>query len=158
MDRKRIVVFFIVGMALMSLMLGCAPNRPKIRTQSVVTISDLKENWQNYYIYYAGSSYRPIGILFDPKNNDFKLQGDRWTRVEDEATLSRLVEAIDPNMSPRSIVGRSNNQLYGFYLPTRFTTTPQYIGGHTYNPTAKEIDETTVRVDMVRQNFPQRDY
>ena len=158
MKGKKCIISFVLGMVLIYFIVGCAPSRPRIRTQSAVTISDLRENWQDYYIYYAGSSYRPIGILFDPKNNDFKLQGDTWNRAEDEATLSRLVEAIDPNMSPRSIIGRSNNQLYGFYLPTRFTSTREYVGGHTYNPIAREIDETTVRVDMVRQNHPERVY
>lgn len=158
MNRKKCMAFFILGVALIYFIIGCVPGRPKIKRQSAVTVSDLANNWQNYRVYYAGSAYRPIGILFDPKNDGIKLVGDRWRQVEDEATLSGLVQSVDSGVFPRSIIGRSNNQFYGYYSPTRFTTTRRYIGGHTYHPIAKEIDENTVRVDLNRENFPERDY
>ena len=158
MDRKKSLVFFVVGMILMALIVGCAQNRAKIRKESAISISDLAENWKNYDVYYAGSSGRPIGLLFDPKNDGVKLVGDQWTKVEDEGTLSSVVAAVSPGSNPSSIRSRSNGEIIGYYVSTKYTSTTEYIGGHTYNPLAKEIDETTVRVDMIRYNYPERNY
>ncbi len=152
------MVFFIMGIVLLYFIIGCAPSRPKIRRQTGVAVSDLANNWQNYRVYYAGSAYSPIGILFDPKNDGFKLVGDRWTMVEDEATLSRLVEAVAPGTYPSSIIGRRDDQFFGYYSSTKYTSTQQYVGGYTYNPVARVVDETTIRVDMNRQNYPEREY
>jgi len=158
MERKKGLIFLVTGIVLISLIVGCVQSRPKIRKQNALTISDLAENRQNYDVYYAGSFSRPIGILFDPKNDGIKLVGDIWMKVEDEGTLSRLVEAVSPGSYPSSITSRSDGRLVGYYASTKYTSTQQYIGGHTYNPIAKEIDETTIRVDMNRQNYAERDY
>jgi hypothetical protein len=158
MDRKRRVVFFVVGMALMSLMMACVSDRAKIRKEKAMTISDLAENWKNYDVYYAGSPGRPIGVLFDPKNDGFKLVGDQWTKVDDEGTLSSVIAAVAPGSNPSSITSRSNDQVIGYYSSTKYTSTTQYYGGHTYNPLAKEIDANTYKVELVRQNYPERNY
>lgn len=160
MERKKGVVFLIIGIVLAFLIVGCAQSRAKIRKQTALTVSDLTNDWQNYDVYYAGSSGRPIGILFDPKNDGFKLVGDIWTKVEDEGTLSSLVQAVAPGSHPSGITSRSNGQLVGYYSATRYTSTEQYYGGHTYNPIARESesDKTTIKVDMIRQNYPDRNY
>lgn len=158
MQRKRSIAFFVVGMVLMSLIVGCVSGRAKIRIESAMAISDLAENWKNYDVYYAGSSGRPIGLLFDPKNDGFKLVGDRWTKVEDERTLSSLVGAIQPGTTLNSLITRKNDQVVGYYSRTEYTSTDYYYGGHTYNPLPREINETTIRVDLVRENYPKRNY
>ena len=158
MDRKKSLVFFVVGMILMALIVGCAQNRAKIRKESAISISDLAENWKDYDVYYAGSSGRPIGLLFDPKNDGVKLVGDQWTKVEDEGTLSSVVAAVSPGSNPSSIRSRSNGEIIGYYVSTRYTSTTQYYGGHTYNPLAKEIDPNTYKVELVRFNYPERNY
>ena len=158
MERKKGVAFFVVGMVLISLIVGCAPNRAKIRKETTVSISDLAENWKNYDVYYAGSPGRPIGILFDPKNDGVKLVGDQWTKVEDEGTFSSVVAAVLPGSNASSIRSRGDDKIIGYYCQTKYTSTTQYYGGHTYNPIAKEIDETTIRVDMIRYNYPERNY
>jgi hypothetical protein len=158
MDRKKSVAFFVVGMVLIALIVGCASNRAKIRKEMTVTISDLAENWKNYDVYYAGSPGRPIGILFDPKNDGVKLVGDQWTKVEDEGTLSSVVAAVLPGSNASSIRSRSNGEIIGYYVSTRYTSTTQYYGGHTYNPLAKEIDPNTYKVELVRFNYPERNY
>ena len=158
MQRKRSIAFFVVGMVLMSLIVGCVSGRAKIRIESAMAISDLAENWKNYDVYYAGSSGRPIGLLFDPKNDGFKLVGDQWTKVQDEGTLSSVVAAVSPGSSPSSITSRSNDKVIGYYCSTKYTSTTQYYGGHTYNPLAKEIDPNTYSVELVRYNYPERNY
>ena len=158
MDLKRRVVFFVVGMALMSFMVACVSSRAKIRTEKSLTISDLAENWKKYNVYYAGSPGRPIGILFDLKNDDVKLVGDQWTKVEDEGTLSSVIAAVLPGSNPSSITSRTDEKVIGYYSSTKYTSTTQYYGGHTYNPLAKEIDANTYKVELVRQDYPERNY
>jgi len=67
--------------------------------QNQVTIQDLIDKWDDYNIYYsdqyAGFSARsPLGIMFDPKNNDTMLVGDRWQKVSDQKTLIQMTQWI----------------------------------------------------------------
>ena len=66
-----------------------------------VTIQDLIDKWNDYNIYYSDnyeeSNVRtPLGIMFDPKNNDTTLVGDRWYKVRDQKTLIELTKWIYP--------------------------------------------------------------
>jgi hypothetical protein len=158
MDRKKSVAIFIIGIVLLCFIAGCVPGRVKIGRQGSVTVSDLIDNWHDYDVFLAGSSYRPIAILFDPKNDGFKLVGSVWTKVEDERTLSNLANAIQPGTTLNSIIIRRNDQLVGYYSRTQYTSTDYYYHGHTYNPIAREIDETTIQVDLIREDYPKRNY
>lgn len=63
-----------------------------------ITIHTLIENWEDYHIYYAGLGVRlPLGIMFDPKDNDTMLVGDRWKKVENKQTLMEIARWIYPN-------------------------------------------------------------
>ena len=64
-----------------------------------VTIQSLIDKWDDYHIYssdqYAGPGFRsPLGIMFDPKNNDTMLVGDRWKKVRDQKTLKDMTKRI----------------------------------------------------------------
>ncbi|MBW1812972.1 MAG: hypothetical protein JRJ39_04645, partial [Deltaproteobacteria bacterium] len=64
-----------------------------------LTIQNLIDKWDDYHIYssdqYAGPGFRsPLGIMFDPKNNDTMLVGDRWKKVSDQKTLSDMTKRI----------------------------------------------------------------
>ena len=66
-----------------------------------LTIQDLVDKWDDYNIYYsdkyAGYSARsPMGIIFDPKNNDTMLVGDRWKKVKNQEDLIEMTEWICP--------------------------------------------------------------
>ena len=63
-----------------------------------ITIAALIENWEDYHTYYAGLGVRlPLGIMFDPKNNDTTLVGDTWNNVENQQTLLEIARWIYPN-------------------------------------------------------------
>ena len=69
--------------------------------QNQVILQDLIDKWDDYNIYYsdkyAGYSARsPLGIMFDPKNNDTILMGDRWKKVKDQKTLIEMTQWICP--------------------------------------------------------------
>ncbi len=83
-----------------------------------ITIHALIENWEDYHTYYAGLDVRlPLGIMFDPKNNDTTLVGDRWKKVENQQTLMEIARWIYPNTqhNPRlsKILG-PDDRLYGY--------------------------------------------
>jgi len=150
MDLKRGMVLFVVGIVLLHLISGCSPNRAKIRIERGLTFSDIVNDWDKYYIYYAGSSSRPIAILVDIKDDEVKLVGDRWIRVEDEGTLSSLAEAIQSGTSVNKITARSDDYLFGYYSRTKYTETMRQNYSSGYKPLAKIVDENTVNVDLVR--------
>ena len=68
-----------------------------------VTIQDLIDNWEDYDVYFAGSFARyygvrsPLGVMFDPKNNDTTLVGNMWEKVRDQKTLIEITQMIYPN-------------------------------------------------------------
>ena len=99
MNRNRYLYMTIIGVMIMFLFSGCASmltGYGKLRPQPMrgegVTIEELEENWEDYVIHYAGISVgTPAGIMFDPKDDDTTLTGDKWIKVEDKETLSELI-------------------------------------------------------------------
>jgi len=105
-------------------MSGCSwlKNYGKVRVLSrheqKVTIKGLKENWQDYTVYFAGLSVgTAAGVMFDARNDDKTLVGDRWTKVEDQETLLELIGVIESytHFYPRlhRILG-PDDQFYGY--------------------------------------------
>jgi len=94
-----IIVFFI----LILMISGCTSwqkNYGKLKNvpkgQNEVTIQVLVDKWDDYNIYYAGRDERfPLGVIFDPKNNDTTLQGDRWKNIEDKEMLIKILDRIE---------------------------------------------------------------
>ena len=88
---QLIKIYRLLGVILIAVMVsGCASwqnNHGKIRnlkeSQNGVTIQDLVDKWDDYNVYYSdhydGYNIRsPLGIMFDPKNNDTTLVGDLY--------------------------------------------------------------------------------
>ena len=147
--------FFVLTIALVFFMFGCA-GRGQIRPQPVgkeaVTIQNLQENWKEYDISYAGSPARPIGIIFDPRDDNKRMVGDIWTQVEDQETLSRLMGSIPGKASLYTITGGKDNDLYGYFAYTNFTSdTRRGTAGYSHSVAAKALDENTMQVNLVRQ-------
>ena len=102
--KYRFLSVFLVALIISS----CASsqkNYGKLRilpeSQNEVTIQDLIDKWDDYNIYYSdhydGFNVRsPLGIMFDPKNNDTTLVGDRWKKVSDQKTLIEMTKWIYP--------------------------------------------------------------
>ena len=149
--------FLVVSIALVFFVFGCA-SRGKIRPQPLgkeaVTIQDLQKNWKEYDISYAGSTTRPIGIIFDTRNDNKRMVGDIWNKVEDQETLSQLMGTIPGKASLYTITGGKDNHLYGYFAYTNFTShTRRGTAGYSHNVAAKVIDENTMRVDLVRHEI-----
>ena len=72
------------------------------KSQNESTIQDLIDKWEDYDIYYSDkyegyNVHRPLGIMFDPKNNDTKLVGDRWKKVKSQKDLIEMTQWIYAN-------------------------------------------------------------
>ncbi|MBW2066296.1 MAG: hypothetical protein JRJ03_15410 [Deltaproteobacteria bacterium] len=141
---------FVIGIVLVLFMSGCAQNRAKIRIEEGLSARGLASERDKYLIYYAGSPSRPIGILFDPKNDGVKLVGERWVKVEDERTLSLLLEAVQAGTSLNKITARRGGQVFGYFSKTKYTRNVRSSVTWGYSVLARIVDENTVRVDLVR--------
>ena len=99
MKRNRYIYVALIGVMVIFLFSGCASMltgygklRPQPMRSQEISIEDLKEEWEDYVIHYAGLSVgTPAGIMFDPKDDDRTLKGDKWVKVEDKETLSELI-------------------------------------------------------------------
>lgn len=84
----------VTGCASMSATYGKVKNLTGERKKEV-TIDVLVETWADYDIYYAGMGVKsPLGIMFDPKENNTQLTGDAWKKVEDQETLKEILRWI----------------------------------------------------------------
>ena len=105
MSRHRFLFIFLIALILY----GCSisqKNSGKLRmihkSQNDVTIQNLIDKWDDYNIYYSDiyDGYHPraaLGIMFDPKNNETTLVGDRWKKVKDQKDLIEMTKWIYSN-------------------------------------------------------------
>ena len=109
-----------------------------------VTIRQLYENRENYDIYYAGPSIgSATAILFDPKNDDLKIETHKyWARVKDADELSTLISFVGIRQPSLKKVLGPDDRLYGYIYTAR---------AHVL---IRVIDEKTIWIDdVVEDNF-----
>jgi len=125
---------------------GCASwqnNYGKLKVlpenRNTVTIQNLIDNWDDYNIYYSdhydGYNVRaPLGIMFDPKNNDTTLVGDRWKKVRNQKDLIEMTKWIYPTTQyePRlnEILG-PDGRFYGYLYYSYGFVTLKVVDDHT---------------------------
>ena len=148
MNRNIPVYMALIGVIIMLLFSGCASMltgygklRPQPMRGQTVAIGELVENWEDYVIHYAGSSVgTPAGIMFDPKNDERSLTGDKWIKVEDQQTLSELIGWMKTYYAYNPQIWRilgPDNQFYGYLY---------YPHAHNENAVVKVVDDTTMYV------------
>ena len=161
MNQSKRVYIALIGVTIMLLFSGCASmlaGYGKLRPQSVrdqrVAIGELEENWEDYVIHYAGLSVgSPAAIMFDPKDDDRTLTGEKWIKVEDKETLSELIGWMKTytEFNPQiwRILG-PNNEFFGYlFYPSHRT--------HLDNVVIKVIDDKTMYVYDVESPRIQED-
>jgi len=141
---EKYTSFIIIFFMLLCFISGCLGSFGKIRPQSgkgeTLTIDDLEKNWTDYTVHYAGSSpNRPLGVMFDPKNDGKNLlpgSNDRWTKIEDKKTLSEVIGWIkvqsfaDYNPMLYKVLG-PDDQLYGYLFCGRNDVTIEVFDDRT---------------------------
>ena len=103
------------------LIVGCSGPKGNIVIQTnnedKVTLAELRDNWDDYDIYYSMRSNRwADAIMFDPKDNNTKLTGDSWFKIESQEALDEKIEEVRALYDYRwvyLIVG-ADNQVYGY--------------------------------------------
>ncbi len=117
----------VMVLVLFGLVLGCAADgkHGKFRaTHSGIEIAYLQENWKDYNVYWTGvDPAQALGIVFDPKNDDKKLQfGSSWEPVKDQKQLADLISVLEGKQATpmfdvlylRDILDPTGQQLYGY--------------------------------------------
>jgi hypothetical protein len=125
MNQRKRVYIALIGVMTFFLFSGCAsiiPGYGKLWPQPMrgerVTVGQLVENWEDYVIHYAGLNVgNPAGIMFDPKDDDRTLTGEKWVKVKDKEALSELISWMksytEYNPQIWSILG-PNNEFFGY--------------------------------------------
>ncbi len=89
----------------------------QIDNQDIVTLTELRDNWEDYDIYYSMRSNRwADAIMFDPKYNNTTLTGDSWYKIESQEALDEKITEVRALYDYRwvyLIVG-ADNQVYGY--------------------------------------------
>ena len=142
MNIKKLAGIVIL---IFAFIMGCFGTHGKISkqtgTENKMTLAELRENWEEYTIYYSGRwDSRPAAIMFDPKNDDKKLVGNSWYKIEDQETLSETISTIQHwyDSVRVDIIEGPDNQFFGYmYYPHRL-----------YIP-IKMVDERTLYVSTL---------
>jgi hypothetical protein len=73
-----------------------ASSKSSAKYSEKMTIDKLVNNWKDYDIYYAGyRADRATGIMFDPKEDDLRLLGDWWEKIDTKESLEFVLKWIN---------------------------------------------------------------
>jgi len=132
--------------------IGCAGDYGTLKRQTSsdnkMTLAQLRENWEDYHIYYSKSGgTHPKNIMFDPKNDEKRIVGDAWYKITDQETLSETINEIEIVWDYQDvvIVEGPNGQFFGYVYSSWNTST--------FNPrvsVGKLVDEHTLEVSVNR--------
>ncbi|MFC1533121.1 hypothetical protein ACFL7M_07140 [Thermodesulfobacteriota bacterium] len=109
-----------IGLLLTILLGGCSGYGKimVIPRSETVTIEDLEKNQHKYNVFYAGwHDFDPSCILFDPKEDNKKVIGNRWDLAKDPQWVSKKISWMKSfsKVYPvlQGIYG-PDGQIYGF--------------------------------------------
>ena len=120
--------FVGIAIFIFAFVLGCVGTYGKINKQAAgenqVSLAELRDNWDEYDIYFGRRSNRYAdAIMFDPKNNNTRLTGDSWIKIEDQDTLDETINDLHRIYSWAGVyqIEGENNQIFGYmYYPGYF--------------------------------------
>ena len=130
MGKKTYFYLAMVNLILIFFLAGCASSGGgwgKLRSEygsGAMTIQNLVDNWEDYRVLYAGLSVKsPAAIMFDPKNDDKTVLGDKWMEAKTKEDVSKIVNWLraETNFPPAlyKILG-PNNELFGYVYTGEF--------------------------------------
>ena len=123
-----LIFIFIMGCS------GNTGNNGKIRKQTgtgdKITLAELRDNWNDYGIYYGMRSNRwADAIMFDPKNNGTRLIGDSWINIYDQETLDKKIKEVKLwyNYKRVYLIEGKDNQVFGYMFYPYYLQVPVEI-------------------------------
>jgi hypothetical protein len=89
-------------------------------------LEQIEKNWRDYDIYSDGPVGTTSAVIFDPKNDDRKLIGDGYIKLEDERSVDAAIGTIRAYVQFQPVLYRitdDQGRFYGFvyiasYLPS----------------------------------------
>ena len=138
--ERYLWLYLPVTIVLLFLFSCTIPNMPNSQPLAYrdlkANLDDLKRNWEDYHISYAGGSVGlASALIFDPKDDDRRLVGDGYVEVKDKETLERVISTIESYAS-------FNPTLYKIYGPEdRFFG---FVFTAFYRPKPGEVDPRTL--------------
>jgi hypothetical protein len=124
---------------------GCLGNYGKIRMATGdhnATIQDLKDNWENYDILYAGlATDTPSAIMFGPRNDGKRLMGKKWMPVTEQSVVDEIIGWLESyvNFSPVLYQILSRENVFFGYV---YTSPSEQI-------VVKQIDPETLELENI---------
>ncbi len=105
------------------------------QTGKTITLDQLEANADKYDIYYTGISWdMPAAIFFDPKDDDSKIVGKFWVKVQKGENLREMINFIKGfiNFDPRlyAIVG-PQRRVFGYILTATYPIQARLLNQHT---------------------------
>jgi hypothetical protein len=96
---KKSAFHHVMMPLLMFTMIGCGAGIPQLRVESrkaeMEILQGLREGWDDYDVFYMSwPGNEPAGILFDPRQDGKRLVAGRWSKVPDQESLVRLIQAM----------------------------------------------------------------
>jgi hypothetical protein len=81
-------------------------------------------------------------IMFDPKDNGKKLEGDSWIKIEDRETLDEKIGSLQSiyKYAKVHIIEGGDNQIFGY----------MYYAGY-FHVSVKIVDEQTLYVSSLER-------
>ena len=134
------IKYFLLMLLSFVFIMGCFGSYGKTSKQTGVedkmTVVELRENLKEYTIYYSNRwNSRPSAIMFDQKNDDKKLVGDSWYKIEDKETLAKTIRKIQQkyNYARVEIIKGPDNQVFGYmYYPHWLYIPVKKVGEQTF--------------------------
>lgn len=129
--------FFI----LITIVLGCAAVMPSFRLKTVprseqkAALEDLAKNWQSYDVYSDGPVNSTSALIFDPKEDDRRLLGYQYVRVETGKNLRAALTWIDYYIQFDPRLYKVFDETGAFY---------GYVFIALHSPSPRRVDEKTL--------------
>jgi hypothetical protein len=129
MSKPSIRWFYLLTILLISSLIGCAGGtRGKLKRVQQPTEGGLKQDWQNYTVYYRNR----LAFLYKIKNEGEIVLDNRWVKISSEEMMAK--SKVFFSTWVKEILGQ-NDEMFG-YLVHKSTDTAS----------VKIIDQNTVQL------------
>jgi hypothetical protein len=129
-----VVVLFALGWAACAGTLGRWPYRVVSVHDKHTVLEELKRNWRDYNIYSDGPVETTAAVVFDPKNDDRKLLGYRYVKVENQRNVEVAVNWIESYLTFNPTLYRiydEEGRFYGYVFIALYIPVPQRVDDRT---------------------------
>jgi hypothetical protein len=111
--------------------LGSSSQAPPSSLGIDISISELRDDFRDYRVYYSGKRHNPSAILFVPEQSEFRLRLHwGWYRIEEPALLARLLGTIEDIYPRLHVLLTPEEGESGRRQPLAYIYTPGHASVH----------------------------